>query len=49
MHPRVIDSYRDGSLPTTWEQPARGSRALVPEERKLLAFLKPRRVRRQAA
>jgi DNA topoisomerase-1 len=49
MHPNVVDSYRDGSLATAWEQPARGSRALVPEERKLLAFLKPRRTRRQAA
>lgn len=49
MHPRVMDGYRDGSLQAFWERPARGSRALVSEERKLLAYLRPARAQRRAA
>jgi DNA topoisomerase-1 len=46
VHPHVIEWYRDGSLPERWDAiPARGSALLVPEERKLLALLRPRRRR----
>ena len=49
MHPKVVDGYRDGSLQAFWERPARGSRALVAEERKLLAYVRPARAQRRAA
>jgi DNA topoisomerase-1 len=49
MHPKVVDGYRDGSLQAFWERPARGSRALVSEERKLLAYVRPARAQRRAA
>jgi DNA topoisomerase I len=54
VHPLVIESFVDGTLPQQWERaPARGSRLLLPEERKLLGVLRPatrrRERRRQAA
>jgi DNA topoisomerase-1 len=46
VHPLVIDAYADGSFPETWSSAsARGSRLLLPEERKLCAVLRPRRRR----
>jgi DNA topoisomerase-1 len=50
VHPHVIEWYRDGSLSQRWDAiPARGSTLLVPEERKLLALLRPRRRRTRPA
>jgi DNA topoisomerase-1 len=46
VHPLVIESYADGSFPELWAcASARGSRLLVPEERKLCAMLRPKRRR----
>ena len=43
VHPLVIESFTDGTLPARWERTsARGSRLLVPEERKLVHLLRPR-------
>jgi DNA topoisomerase-1 len=50
IHPTVIDTFLDGTLPGRWEElSARGSRLLVPEERKLVQFLRPPRRRREPA
>lgn len=53
VHPDVVDAYVDGSLTDRWEATAsRGSRLLIPEERKLLALLRTgarRTTRRRAA
>ena len=47
IHPDVITAFADGTLAERWEgATARGSRLLVPEERKLLQLLRPRRARR---
>jgi DNA topoisomerase-1 len=49
VHPLIIESYHDGSLATKWHATsARGSAQLVPEERKLLRLLAPRRSRQSA-
>jgi DNA topoisomerase-1 len=46
VHPVVIDSYLDGTLPQRWESgPSRAGRHLIAEERRLLALLKPSRSR----
>jgi DNA topoisomerase-1 len=43
VHPVIIDSYCDGSLPAAWSAAStRGSRRLTVEERKLCALLRPR-------
>jgi DNA topoisomerase-1 len=48
VHPAIVEMYVDGTLPDRWERaPARGNRLLVPEERKLLALLKPARRRKR--
>ena len=45
VHPNIVEWYRDGSLAERWRAtPARGGARLVPEERKLLAMLRPARV-----
>jgi DNA topoisomerase-1 len=51
VHPRVIETYEDGTLPRRWAAgPSRAARQLVADERRLLALLKPRaRARRAAA
>jgi DNA topoisomerase-1 len=49
MHPQIIEGYRDGSLQAFWKRPARGNRALIAAERKVLTYLRPARTRRQAA
>jgi DNA topoisomerase I len=51
VHPLVIESYQDGSLPRRWAAgPSRPARQLIADERRLLALLKPRgRARRTAA
>jgi DNA topoisomerase-1 len=52
VHPLVVDTYLDGTLPERWEAgPARGTRLLVADERRLLALLRPpaRRARQRAA
>jgi DNA topoisomerase-1 len=54
VHPLVIESFVDGTLPERWERaPARGSRLLLPEERRLVGLLRPtargRERRREAA
>jgi DNA topoisomerase I len=47
VHPLIIESFQDGSLAAKWEAAsARGSRHLLPDERRLLAFLRPPRSRR---
>jgi DNA topoisomerase-1 len=47
VHPTVIDAYLDGSLSQRWDAgPARATRHLIAEERKLLALLAPPRARR---
>jgi DNA topoisomerase-1 len=44
IHPSILEWYRDGTLGERWEAASsRGSARLVPEERKLLALLRPRR------
>ncbi|HEX5096053.1 MAG TPA: DNA topoisomerase IB [Acidimicrobiia bacterium] len=46
VHPLVIDAYADSSFPDLWSAAsARGSRLLIPEERKLCALLRPNRRR----
>ena len=46
VHPQVIEAFHDGALPDQWAQATtRGSRLLIPEERKLLHLLRPRRRR----
>ena len=48
VHPTIIESFSDGSLPERWERAsARGSRHLLADERKLLVLLRPPRRRRQ--
>jgi len=51
VHPLVVERYAQGSFHDHWNAaPARGSRLLVPEERKLVAFLRtPRRAARRDA
>jgi DNA topoisomerase-1 len=52
VHPLVVDTYLDGTLPERWEAgPVRGTRLLVADERRLLALLRPpaRRARQRAA
>jgi DNA topoisomerase-1 len=51
VHPRVIETYEDGTLPKRWAAgPSRPARQLVADERRLLALLKPKaRARRAAA
>jgi DNA topoisomerase-1 len=50
VHPRVIEAYEDGSLPERWSAvPARASRYVTADERRLLALLKSRRRRRREA
>jgi DNA topoisomerase-1 len=50
IHPTIVEWYADRSLAPRWEQAsARGSAQLVPEERKLLALLRPRRAARARA
>ena len=42
VHPQIVEAFHDGALPERWAQAsARGSRLLVPEERKLLHLLRP--------
>jgi DNA topoisomerase I len=49
VHPTVIEEYEAGTLQDRWSMvPARSSRYLVVDERRLLALLRPRRRRRSA-
>jgi DNA topoisomerase I len=46
VHPEILDAFESGVLQQRWEMAtARGSRLLVPEERRLLQLLRPRRKR----
>jgi DNA topoisomerase-1 len=48
IHPTMIDTFLDGMLRARWDGlSARGSRMLVPEERKLVQFLRPVRRRQE--
>jgi DNA topoisomerase-1 len=48
VHPAVVDSYLEGTLPERWAAgAARGSRRLIAEERRLLALLRPARTGRR--
>ena len=50
VHPTVIETYEDGTLPERWTATrARTTRLLTADERRLLALLKPRRRARQRA
>jgi DNA topoisomerase-1 len=50
IHPTVVETFLEGTLPARWEaSSARGSRLLVPEERKLVHFLRPARRRQEPA
>jgi DNA topoisomerase-1 len=48
VHPAILESFMAGSLQARWQHAsARGSRLLLPEERKLLRLLRPTRTRRE--
>lgn len=54
VHPQIVEAFHEGRLAEQWDRAsARGSRLLVPEERKLVQMLRPsrrtRRTRAQAA
>lgn len=49
VHPTVIDAYLDGTLAQRWDAgPARATRHLIAEERRLLALLEPPKAKRAA-
>jgi DNA topoisomerase-1 len=46
VHPLILDAFTEGALQQRWDATsARGSRLLVPEERRLLHLLAPPRRR----
>jgi DNA topoisomerase-1 len=49
VHPDVVDAFTEGTLQERWNATsARGSRLLIPEERRMLQLLEPPRRRRRA-